>query len=177
VLVLPLGRADREMAEDLCVGIGRLLKRGTAVRECALDVERFLDLQRLQYDSTAILRALETLYPRTDGIPRPKTLGLVAEDLFVPVLTHVFGQAQMGGDFCVVSYHRLQNERYGLPANPSLTARRLLKESLHELGHTFGLPHCVEPTCLMHAATGVEEFDLQREGYCASCSGAMNFAP
>jgi archaemetzincin len=173
VLILPLGRADRDLAEGLCHGIGRSLKRGTALRECALDVERFLDTRRLQYDATALLLALEALYPRTNGVPRPKILGLVAEDLFVPVLTHVFGEAQLGGDFCVVSYHRFQNERYGLPADPSLTGSRLLKESLHELGHTYRLSHCIEPGCVMHSATDVEGIDLQGEAYCGSCSDAI----
>ena len=43
-------------------------------------------------------------------------LGVTAVDLYIPILTFVFGEAQMGGPCSIVSYHRLRQEFYGLPA-------------------------------------------------------------
>jgi archaemetzincin len=163
------------MAEDLCVRLGCALRTGAAVRDYGLDIARFLDMQRDQVNSSALLGAIEELYPRTNGMPRHKVLAVVAEDLYIPVLTHVFGEARLGGDFAVVSTHRLQNERYGLPEDPELTFRRLVKESLHELGHAYGLTHCQDFGCLMRASSSVEEIDLKGDTFCPSCQQSLRF--
>ena len=69
-----------------------------------------------------------------------RLLGITQLDLYIPILTFVFGEAQLGGASAVVSYHRLQQEFYGLPQDRDLLANRLLIESVHELGHTLA-PH------------------------------------
>ena len=37
---------------------------------------------------------------------------------------------------------RLRQEFYGLEKNEQLFLQRVVKEAVHELGHTFGLGHC-----------------------------------
>jgi archaemetzincin len=69
----------------------------------------------------------------------------------------------------VVSSFRLRNELYGLPADKSLLEDRLLKEAMHELGHTFGLLHCHNPACAMQPSTYAEMVDLKPTTYCAEC--------
>jgi predicted Zn-dependent protease len=47
------------------------------------------------------------------------------------------------GTCSVVSSFQLRQEGfYGLPPDSALFRDRLLKESIHELGHTFELSHC-----------------------------------
>ncbi len=75
-----------------------------------------------------------------------RMLGVVAVDLYIPILTFVFGEAQMGGPCAVVSAHRLRQELYGLPPDPELFRQRVLKEAVHELGHTLNLTHCDDYT-------------------------------
>ena len=75
-------------------------------------------------------------------------------DLYIPVLTFVFGEAQLSDGGAVVSAHRLRQEFYGMPTDPELLHERLLKESLHELGHTYGLRHCPDYTCVMSSSNG-----------------------
>jgi archaemetzincin len=90
-------------------------------------------------------------------------------DLFNPVLTYVFGEAQLSARGAVVSSRRLRPEMYGLPENVPLLQARLETEAVHELGHTFGLLHCLEPTCVMHASSYVEEIDLKESRFCPGC--------
>jgi len=90
-------------------------------------------------------------------------------DLFIPVLTFVFGEAQLGGRAAVVSTFRLRSEAYGLPPDPELLLARLTREVLHELGHTYGLVHCTDSACVMASTTYVEQIDLKGPSFCTGC--------
>jgi archaemetzincin len=96
-------------------------------------------------------------------------LGVTAVDLYIPILTFVFGEAQMAGPCAVVSAHRLRQEFYGLPPDPDLLRHRLLKESVHEIGHTLNLTHCEDYTCVMAPSHAVEWIDLKESSLCAAC--------
>jgi archaemetzincin len=85
----------------------------------------------------------------------------------------VFGEAQLADGGAVVSTHRLRQEFYGMPTDPDLLHQRLLKEALHELGHTYGLRHCADYTCVMSASNGVERIDLKRAEFCPTCARLM----
>ena len=102
-----------------------------------------------------------------------KILAVTGLDLFVPVLTYVFGEAQLSGKAAVVSTFRLDETLYGLPANRPLLEERLLKEAVHELGHTFGLIHCRNYECAMHSSTAAEEIDIKGKGLCEECRKAI----
>jgi len=94
-------------------------------------------------------------------------------DLYVPVLTFVFGEAQLEGRCALVSLHRLREEFYGLPASNDLLHERLTKEAVHELGHTFGLRHCHDWRCVMASAHGVERLDVKTAEFCPTCRGVV----
>jgi len=139
-----------------------------------LDPAFAFDFSRNQYNSTALIAALVTLQVRqtrsaTSASSSDKVLGITSVDLFVPVLTFVFGEAQLDGNTAIVSTYRLDESIYGFPPNPRLTQERLLKESLHELGHTFGLIHCPDYLCVMHSSTSVEEIDVKTARFCLKC--------
>jgi archaemetzincin len=97
-------------------------------------------------------------------------LGLTAVDLYIPILTFVFGEAQMGGPCAVVSAHRLRQEFYGLHPDPTVFLERLLKESVHEIGHTLDLTHCEDYRCAMAPSHAVEWIDLKEGALCPSCA-------
>jgi archaemetzincin len=98
-----------------------------------------------------------------------RVLGVTEVDLAIPMLTFVFGQAQLDGPVAVLSLCRLRQEFYGLQGEEGLLRERVVKEVLHELGHTFGLTHCVEPKCAMSLATHIGLVDNKEERYCAHC--------
>jgi len=98
-----------------------------------------------------------------------RVLGVTAADLYIPILTFVFGEAQLRGQCALVSLHRLRQEFYGLPADPGLLRERLLKEAVHELGHTLELTHCDDYGCVMAASHSVEWIDLKGAVPCSVC--------
>ncbi len=157
-------------ASPLIAGLVERLERsfGLAprVRSPWFDAETGFDPSRGQYNSTVLLQLL-LRDPTSD--PAARVLGVTSVDLFIPVLTYVFGEAQVEGRAAVVSSFRLRSEAYGLPRDERLLAERLEKEAVHELGHTFGLVHCHDPGCVMHAATYVEEIDLRPVTFCERC--------
>jgi len=130
-----------------------------AIPECAYDAKR------KQYQSIEMMKLLAQAAPRDAA----RVLGIVDVDLAIPMLSFLFGQAQFDGPIAVVSLCRLHQEFYGLPAQQSLLRERTVKEVLHELGHTFGLVHCSEPTCAMSLATHIELVDSKAERYCERC--------
>ena len=127
------------------------------------------DSKRRQYSSVEVMRAFLAAAPGGDT----KVLGITERDLFIPMLTFVFGQAQLGGRLAVVSLARLRQEFYGLPADESVLLGRALKEVNHELGHTFGLAHCPDRNCAMSVSTGIGEVDVKNAAWCASCSSLV----
>ena len=153
----------------VAAGVERTFALAVEVRPPWFDPEDAYEPARGQYHSTRLLERLLTS-PRRRAA---RVLGVTAVDLFVPVLTYVFGEAQLGGRAAVVSIHRLRPEAYGLPADDELVAARAEKEALHELGHTWGLRHCHAPDCVMHASTYAEEIDLKPAALCDRCLAAM----
>jgi archaemetzincin len=99
-------------------------------------------------------------------------LGVSAVDLYIPILTFVFGEAQVGGPCAVVSAHRLRQEFYGLAPDHELFRERLLKEAVHELGHTLSLTHCDDYRCVMASSHAVEWIDLKESRLCPACRAA-----
>jgi len=154
------------VAEELSRALGRPVSR----LDLALDLTPFYAAERRQYHATLLLAALLRQLPH----PESKILGLTSVDLFIPVLTFVFGQSQLDGSAAVASTYRLHNEFYGLPADEDLLRERTVKEALHELGHAFGLVHCRDLRCVMRASTYVEEVDLKPASFCPACESVIN---
>ena len=157
----------------LLAPLGEQLQKtfGLEVRHAlpGFDCEVAFDESRGQYNSRVLLANL--LKDTPDDVSR--VLGIAGVDLFIPVLTYVFGEAQLGGRAAVVSVHRLDDEIYGLPPHPKRLFDRLVKEAVHELGHTFNLVHCHEEGCVMGSSTYAEEIDLKTDVFCARCRTAV----
>jgi archaemetzincin len=175
IRILPLGHAQHELVEQIRGPLEETFRVPVIVDHPSIDMARFFDTERAQYNSTRLLEYLKVTYSHalhTRGRRSRfghKTLGIAAQDLFTPILTYVFGEAELAGDVAVVSYHRLENERYGLSPDPALLRERLRKEALHELGHTYGLVHCADQSCVMHTSTYVEDIDVKGEKFCQVC--------
>jgi archaemetzincin len=143
----------------------------TTILKGSLNLSRAFDSSRRQWNSTILLAELIHQHP----FPESKTIAVVEVDLFIPVLTFVFGEAQLEGGAAVISTARLLQQFYGLPPDDEQTLCRLEKEIVHELGHTFGLFHCRHFECVMRSSTYVEEIDLKSAELCADCRALLSF--
>lgn len=123
------------------------------------------DAQRHQFGSVEFMLALASLDSQGDG----RLMGLTECDLFIPMLTFVFGQAQLRGRVALVSTARLRQEFYRVAPDPDLLACRLEKEIGHELGHCFGLFHCPDRECVMSLSSSIQEVDRKSAGFCRTC--------
>ncbi|MCK7513384.1 MAG: hypothetical protein MZV70_61350 [Desulfobacterales bacterium] len=100
----------RDLAEELTAAVAGAVQKifgfATAFGPLLTDLAFAFDAAREQYHSTPILKRL------ADDAPEwaLKIIALVEVDLFIPILTHVYGEAQLGGKACIVSSYRL-NER------------------------------------------------------------------
>lgn len=156
------GLPPLEWLDHCSLHLARAFHVGCRVRTDVVDASHALDKLRRQYHSSALLQAIAQ-------VEAPVVLGVTTLDLFVPILTFVFGEAQLLGRAAIVSTHRLDDAFYGWPPQPARLLERLRVEAMHELGHTAGLRHCEDWNCAMSSSHAVERLDLKRADYCEGC--------
>jgi archaemetzincin len=166
--LLPVGKVDVRLLQTLCGGISPCLPFACEVLPAELNPAPAYHAERQQYHSSDILERMQALVRPPDW----RLLGVTGVDLYIPILKYIFGEAQVGGPCALVSFHRLRQEYYGLEPDAELFSQRLLKESIHELGHTLSLPHCQDYRCAMASAHSVEWIDLREYMLCKSCRDA-----
>jgi archaemetzincin len=162
--LLPIGSYDVRLLQIIAPALADVFRVPCHILDTRLNPQFAFHSERQQYHSSEILHAMQ---PYADGAWR--VLGVAAVDLYIPILTFVFGEAQMGGPCAVVSFHRLMQEFYGLPQDVDLLIDRLIKESVHEVGHTVDLTHCEDYSCAMAPSHAVEWIDLKQATLCANC--------
>eukprot|EP00755_Sulcionema_specki_P016112 Sspe_Gene.61168::Locus_33876_Transcript_2_3_Confidence_0.400_Length_3011::g.61168::m.61168/K06974/amzA, AMZ2, AMZ1; archaemetzincin len=81
-----------------------------------------------------------------------------------PEWNFVFGQARLTDGVGVFSFCRYQSEQ------PGKLLERALKVMTHEVGHIFGLRHCIYYNCLMNGSNHLEELDSNSTVLCPICT-------
>ncbi len=165
--LLAIGVVERPLMETVRESLAREFGMRCSIDPEVIDPAFSYYPQRNQYHSTQLVERLQQLGREQ------RLLGVTAVDLFIPILTFVFGEAQLGGACAVVSYHRLDQAFYGLPADHALLVERLVKEAIHEIGHTFGLRHCEDYECVMAPSHSVEWLDVKGASLCGGCRHSL----
>ena len=165
IYMVPIHLSQDSLLIPLGEKISTSFHREARMTPLPIDPSCAYDSSRKQYNSSLLLAKLIEMKPK-DSL---RILGVTDLDLFIPILTFVFGEAQLNGPTAVVSIHRLKNEFYGLPRNDQLLQERLEKEAVHELGHTFGLRHCPDSECVMHFSNSLQDTDRKRSSFCSRC--------
>ncbi len=173
VHLLPVGKVELSLLHDLRAAIPRSLHVACEILPYQLDPTPSYHRERQQYHSSELLQRMQPLVRPQDW----RFLAIADVDLYIPILKYVFGEAQMGGPCAVVSLHRLRQEFYGLDRDDALLRQRLLKESVHELGHTLDLRHCQDYSCVMASSHSVEWIDLRDSTLCDSCRYQLESNP
>ena len=169
IKLVSLGRFENDFLEKISFDIESVFEVPVKTSSFYHDITPFFDPARKQYDANRLLQLMHTDY----GKNSLKTIGLFQVDLFIPILTFIFGQAEYNGTVGVVSVYRLKNEQYGLQGNEKLLYERSRKVIIHELGHTFGLIHCHVPDCVMRPGTYVEDIDQKKHNFCKKCRSEL----
>lgn len=171
IYILPVGSIDKEVLRFVVQKVALRFNYRCEIMQPMGEPSYAFEPERRQYSSgrilREILRVVRTAPPGKDLI---RILGIVDVDLCTPILTFVFGEAQLEGKAALISLYRLHQEYYGLGPNPQLLRERAAKEALHELGHTFGLTHCPDPKCVMYFSNSIRHIDAKGDRFCPSCS-------
>ncbi len=166
IYIVPLGPCDLDDLGKMAESIEEQFEIEVRIAENHGIPDSALDRVRNQYNSNLILQYLLEICP-PDAL---RVLGVTQFDLFSPIFSFVFGEAQFEGRSAVMSTFRLQGPPEGQrQARCPPLLDRMEKEAVHELGHTFGLSHCVDPDCVMNYSKGVECADRKFAVFCAAC--------
>jgi archaemetzincin len=163
--LLPIGNINRGLMESVLRAMEKTFSTPCRVLPLSLDPEFAFHGERQQYHSSEILQRMQSFLAADSW----RVLGIASVDLYIPILTYVFGEAQMGGPRALLSTHRLRQEFYGLPGDPELLIQRTIKEAIHEVGHTLNLIHCHDYRCAMASSNSVERIDLKQRELCPDC--------
>ncbi|MGB9734756.1 MAG: archaemetzincin family Zn-dependent metalloprotease [bacterium] len=164
IYIQPYNGCDKDIIDEIAKRLMDKIKIDVKILPSIGEPYYAFDPVRKQYHSTKILSYIVGNHNNS----AIRTIGIIGVDLFIPILTYVFGEAQLDGKAAIVSGARLKQEYYGLKSNKRLYIERLFKEVMHELGHTFGLTHCELPHCVMHLSNTVTDIDKKTSDFCGS---------
>ena len=126
---------------------------------------QFRDVRRGQIKADELLDYLEPRVRNYEGFD--KIVLVIDDDGYVQGLNFVFGVAKIGGSLALVFTKRLRGEQ-------TLYRTRILKEVLHELGHSFSLDHCPDPKCVMYFSNTITDTDRKGPGFCERCTAKLH---
>ena len=164
IVIAPVGDLQTTLLDRIGRDITRVFDFRTRIEPVLQDVSFAYDANRDQYHSTLILDELASAMP-PDSL---KILAVVQVDLFIPILTHVYGEAQLGGKSSVISILRLAEGISAMGIGDTF-GDRVAKEAIHELGHTFNLRHCKDANCIMHYCRNEHDVDGKSDQLCRYC--------
>ena len=165
ITLISFGYFENYLLDKIADEVSHEFRTRVKVKEGYLDLSDFHDFARRQYNGNDLLKKVDDEFS-SDSL---KTLGIFSIDLFIPILTYIFGQAYLNGRTGVASLYRFSNERYGMKKDDEILFDRLEKEIIHELGHMYGLIHCHVPSCVMRSSTYVEDIDQKSSHLCSPC--------
>jgi len=164
IIVSPIGDLDTSILKKVGREINRIFGCQTQITPLLQEVGFALDPGRNQHHSTSILEKLSQLAP----LNATKILAITQVDLFIPILTYVYGEAQLGGKAAIISTYRLKEDLSPLRSQEKIH-HRTAKEAIHELGHTFNLRHCRDSACIMHYCRTIRDVDRKSDQFCRYC--------
>lgn len=155
IALLPVGDVDDDILSHLS-------------NELALfgdvEIEDKVDVPDTAYRANRKQYLASDLKDLTGPYSYDKVLAIIDADIYEDPLNFVFGLADIRGKSALISLHRLKDD------NVELYKLRAAKEAFHELGHTFGLRHCRNRSCVMTFSNCLADTDHKEKDYCYFCT-------
>ncbi|MFA5801669.1 MAG: archaemetzincin family Zn-dependent metalloprotease [Thermoleophilia bacterium] len=175
IYIHPFEEAGAGLPENIAAFVGKATGVKAAIGRNLPGPNDSLDNRRGQHRAQGFLDALSE---EREGLLRTASgevllLGITRLDLFVPRMNFVFGVAERESGVAVVSMCRLDPEFYGAEPDRELLRARLLKESVHEIGHVLGINHCTDPDCIMYFSSTIGDTDAKGPGFCSRCKSRL----
>jgi archaemetzincin len=173
IAILQVGSVEQKELKYIKESILRVLPNTESViiGEAMMLPQEAYNRPRKQYNSSLLLKIIRKHLEKARA---EIILGITDDDLYVPKLNFVFGQAELSGKAAVISLRRLKPEIYGEPTNQTLYLERAAKEAVHEIGHVIGLPHCPNPLCVMSFSNDISAVDKKKRQFCPECTDLLS---
>ncbi|HAV10638.1 MAG TPA: hypothetical protein DCX22_03360 [Dehalococcoidia bacterium] len=165
IVLQPVGDAGRDTINELQRRLAKAFVCPMELVAPVIEIEKAFDESRNQYKASVLLAMLAA----KGNTSERKVLGVADIDLYDDGLQYVFGEAEESCGVALISLIRLRQEFYALPSDEALFLDRATKESIHELGHTFGLRHCSDSTCVMYFSQCLADTDWKHAEFCSQC--------
>jgi archaemetzincin len=162
--LVPVGDTDPGVLRELKGGLKTIFGCPVQIGDTIPIPGQAFDPARNQYLSDALIDSLRQHKNKSAHL-----LGITEVNIYTRGLNFVFGQADSTGRVAVISLYQLRGENYGLPGDKSILVERSLKEAVHELGHTLGLEHCRDGSCVMHFSNSLIDTDVKGSFFCSRC--------
>ena len=170
VALLPLGNADTAFVRQL----GARLEQQLQIRAILLQAQPLPASAWYSPRSRYIADSL-LVYLASRHRGKGKIVGITTQDIATRKAPHanwgVMGLGYCPGEACVISSYRVG----GRNLSREKWLDRMVVLALHELGHTWSLPHCHSPHCIMRDAEGKMNLD-NGNTYCGSCAKRLRDA-
>ena len=104
ILLISHGHFEKNFLEKIAKDVVHEFHFPVNFEESHIDLSEFYDPTRRQYDGNGLLKKIDSLY----SSQLIKKVGLFRVDLFIPILTYIFGQATFKGSTGIASLYRLR---------------------------------------------------------------------
>jgi archaemetzincin len=174
IALLPLGKLAGSTPLAAIIDFGARFFGLPVVQRLTTPLEAFKTRNRVhggrrQYHTTPLLNALLKRVPEDAYC----LIAVTQADLYPgPDWNFVFGEARLYERVGVYSFARYDPAFYG-EAHTADTPRQILRRSLklmaHEVGHMFGVEHCIHYRCVMNGTNHLAETDRAPLFACPVC--------
>lgn len=174
IYLVSSGEADKRIAEKIKEALPSSMDITVKVEDADMInlPAAAYDSARKQYDAQILLKDFSKNFVL--DINLESALVITDADIFSPGKDFVFSYADARKKTSVVSLARLKNEFYGLKGDSRALTERAVKESVHALGHSWGLADCKKPRCVMYLADGISGMDKKSSSFCPVCQNSVN---
>ncbi|MBD3414539.1 MAG: archaemetzincin family Zn-dependent metalloprotease [Candidatus Aminicenantes bacterium] len=169
--IIPLNRVEEKLLLFLKENLAKAFQTETKVADEMTIGRSFCNLKRKQYQAYEMLKFMMR---KLDFMNKEDIcIGIFKKDMYTPPLNFVFGLASKYPRVCLISLARLHpsfnKQRETENTDDQLYLDRILKEAVHEIGHTLELEHCKDSKCVMHFSNTLDDTDTKGYEFCKKC--------